>query len=84
MIRLNTILEYLVIIGVSFAIAFGISWGIVESWVLFWDFGWIWNEVTVPPMVVWDIFFSNIITILILASVITVFVVIIILYSVNN
>ena len=81
---MNTILEYLVIIGISFGVAFGISWGIVESWVLFWGFGWIWNEVTVPPMVIWDIFFSNIITILILASVITIFVVIIILYSVNN
>jgi ABC-type phosphate/phosphonate transport system permease subunit len=69
---MDDILAYLLGIVVCFVIGFLVASGIVEAWVLFWNYGWIWNEYTVPPMVLWDIFFTNIITILIIAGVITV------------
>jgi len=68
---LEHVLEYLIILGISLGISFGISWGLVEAWVMFFEYGWIWNELTVPPLVIWDIFFSNIHVIIIMASILT-------------
>ena len=64
----ESILAYLTYAGIALIIGFLAAWGIVEGWVLFWDYGWIYNEVTVPPLVVWDIFSSNILIICVLGS----------------
>ena len=68
---MDNILQYLFATLFCYVVAFLISWGIVESWVLFWEYGWIWNETTVPPLVLWDIFFTNISLIAIIALFIT-------------
>ena len=62
-----------VLIGIVFILlaSFGAASGIVESWVLFFEYGWIYNEVTVPPLVLWHIFFTNMPMILILTAIIT-------------
>jgi len=75
---MRKILECILAILVIFPIAFLVSWGIVEGWVLFWEYGWIYNELTVPPLVLWDIFFTNIVQILILACILTPIVIVII------
>jgi len=62
-----TILAFII----CFPVAFLVSWGVVEGWVLFWEYGHIWNETTVPPLVIWDIFFDNIDTIFYSACIIT-------------
>ncbi len=65
----DSILAYLVYACVALGIGFLASWGIVEAWVLFWDYGWVWNKTTVPPLVLWNIFFTNIILICVLAGI---------------
>jgi hypothetical protein len=57
---MTTILGGLIGLVLSYAAAFVLSSAIVQSWILFWDYGYIWNTLTVPPMLMWDIFFSNI------------------------
>ena len=62
---MNSILQYVLGFLISLLVGFLIAWGIVEAWVLFWDFGWIWNTLTVPPLVLWNIFAINLIPIFI-------------------
>ena len=70
--QFDNILNYVLGICGCFIVGFLISWGIVEAWVLFWDYGWIYNELTVPPMILWDIFLTNIITIVIIGAIIAI------------
>ena len=65
----------------SYPLAFSIMAGLVEGWVLFFEYGWQWNELTVPPLVLWDIFLSNIMLIAV-TSIFISFVLIFIFYAV--
>ncbi len=80
---MNKILEYLLGLLICYGIAFAASSGIVGSWVMFWEYGWIWNETTVPPLVTIDIFFSNIVSIFIWSVILTP-IIIILLYLFNS
>jgi len=75
---MNDKIKMILLILVIYPISFLVIWGIVEGWVLFWDYGWTWNEMTVPPLVTWDIFFKHIQFIAITALICTPIIVIII------
>ena len=78
--------KFLILIGIilSYALGFSISSIIVEHWVLFWEYGWTWNWVTVPPFIMWSIFFDNILPIAIIGLGIAVIVFIIGLYGLTQ
>ena len=80
---MTRILEGLIGLVLAYAIAFVISSTIVQSWILFWEYGYVWNTLTVPPMLMWDIFFNNIPIISIIGLVIAIVIFIIGLYMLN-
>ena len=80
---MTKILGGLISLVLAYAIAFVISSAIVQSWILFWEYGWVWNTLTVPPMLMWDIFFNNIPIISIIGLVIAIVIFIIGLFMLN-
>ena len=81
---MNKILQGILVGLVCYFVAFCASSSIIGSWILFWDYGWLWNETTVPPLVVLDIFLSNIGAILILSGILTPIVIILLLLFNNS
>jgi len=81
---MNKILQVLVAFVTCYIVAFLISWGIVEGWIIFWEYGRIYNETTIPPLIMWDIFFENISLIAIIALFISPVVFVVIYYFLNR
>ena len=48
--------NYLIGILIAYPIAVGIVAGIMHSWISFFEYGWQWNETTMPPLVYWNIY----------------------------
>jgi len=70
---MNKILQFLFAFSFCLCITvmFFIGWSIIDEWIVFFDYGWNWNEYTATPIVLWDIFFDNMLTILVITTCIT-------------
>lgn len=50
-----TILIHLLFFGICYVIMLGIIVSIQHWWISLWEYGWIWNSDTMPPLVWWSI-----------------------------
>ena len=70
---MNKILQFLFafFFCLCITVIFFICWSIIDEWIKFLDYGWNWPEYTATPIVLWDIFFDNMLTILFITTCIT-------------
>jgi len=70
---MNKILQFLFafFFCLCITVMFFIGWSIIDEWIVFYSYGWIWNEYTATPIILSDIFFDNILAILVITTCIT-------------